>query len=223
MPDTQNDLLLELARFIERISALARTGLAFKNTGYDAERYEDFLREAARMRTLIEQGRSQHNDGGAGLFRRWRTEIGSGYDGYVTVGVGCGAIVFNERDELLMIQRPTGRWWYPTGFCDVGESPAQNTAREVAEETGFAVTPTRMIGILDSLKLGSPMRHIYSILFYCRLDGGSLRLHPLEALDGGFFPLDHLPEPLHGRDRRWISLAREFHFDARTTAYFDPL
>ena len=96
MSDTPNDLLLELARFIERISALARTGLAFKNTGYDAERYEDFLREAARIRTLIEDG--HHN--GAALFSRWRTEVGSGYDGYVTVGVGCGAIVFNERDEL---------------------------------------------------------------------------------------------------------------------------
>jgi ADP-ribose pyrophosphatase YjhB (NUDIX family) len=219
MQDTPNDLLLELARFIERISALARTGLAFKNTGYDAERYEDFLREAARMRTLIEDG----NYDGAQLFQRWRTEVGSGYDGYVTVGVGCGAIVFNDRDELLMIQRPGGRWWYPTGFCDVGESPAENVAREVAEETGFIVTPTRLIGVLDSLKIGSPMRHIYSILFYCRLDGGSLRLHPLEALDGGFFPFERLPEPLHGIDRRWLSLAREFHFEGRTAAYFDPI
>ena len=216
MPD---DLLRELARFIERIAALARTGLAFQPTGYDAERYEDLLREAARMRTLIETG----DDDSADLFNRWRAEVGSGYDGYVTVGVGCGAIVFNARDELLLIQRPTGRWWYPTGFCDVGESPAENVAREVLEETGFAVTPIRLIGVLDSLKIGSPMRHLYSMLFYCRLGGGSLRLHPLETLDGGFFPLDHLPEPLHGLDRRWISLAREFHFGGRTDTYFDPV
>lgn len=216
MPD---DLLLELARFIERITALSRTGLAFKNSGYDAERYEDFLREAARMRSLLGLGIPNSAD----LFRRWRTEVGSGYEGYVTVGVGCGAIVFNERGELLMIQRPTGGWWYPTGFCDVGESPAENIAREVAEETGFVVTPVRLIGVLDSLKIGSPMRHLYSMLFYCRLDGGSLRLHPLETLDGGFFPLDRLPEPLHGRDRRWLTLAREFHFEGRTAAYFDPL
>ena len=219
MSDTSNDLLLELARFIERISALARTGLAFKNTGYDAERYEDFLREAARMRTLIEDG----NHDGAALFNRWRTEVGSGYDGYVTVGVGCGAIVFNDRDEILMIQRPTGAWWYPTGFCDVGESPAENVAREVLEETGFSVTPQRFIGIIDSLKVGSAMRHLYSLLFYCRLDGGAMKPHPLETLDAGFFPLDRLPEPLHGLDRKWIALAREFHFGARVEAYFDPL
>jgi ADP-ribose pyrophosphatase YjhB (NUDIX family) len=171
------------------------------------------------MRTLIEQG----PDDGADLLQRWRASVASGYDGYVTVATGCGAIVFNERDELLMIQRPTGGWWYPTGFCDVGESPAENIAREVSEETGFSVTPLRLMGILDSLKIGSPMRHLYSMLFYCRLNGGSLRLHPLETLDGGFFPLDHLPEPLHGRSSRWLTLAREFHFEGRTDTWFDPL
>jgi ADP-ribose pyrophosphatase YjhB (NUDIX family) len=219
MPETPADVLLELARFLERVSALARTGLAFKNTGYDAERYEDLLRETARMQTLIEQG----NEDGADLLERWRTSIGSAYDGYVTVAVGCGAIAFNDRDELLMIKRPTGGWWYPTGFCDVGQSPAENVAREVAEETGFNVTPLRLMGVIDSLKIGSPMRHLYSMLFYCRLDGGSMRLHPLETLDGGFFPLDHLPEPLHGRSPRWLSLAREFHFEGRTDAWFDPV
>jgi ADP-ribose pyrophosphatase YjhB (NUDIX family) len=219
MPNNDADLLLEFSRFLERISALARTGLAFKNTGYDAERYEDFLREAARMRSLFD--RDDHN--GANLLERWRAGIGSGYDGYVTVAVGCGAIVFNERDELLMIRRPTGGWWYPTGFCDVGESPAENVAREVAEETGFQVTPIHLMGIIDSLKIGSPMRHLYSMLFYCRLDGGSMRLHPLETLDGGFFALDNLPQPLHGRNSRWLTLAREFHFEGRTAAWFDPL
>ena len=43
--------------------------------------------------------------------------------------------------------------------------------------------------------------------------------NPLEALDVGFFPLERLPEPLHGRDRRWIRLAYEFHFAGRADAY----
>jgi len=85
------------------------------------------------------------------------------------------------------------------------------------------VTPQRLIGIIDSLKAGSAMRHLYSMLFYCRLDGGTITPHPLETLDVAFFPLDRLPEPLHGRDRKWIELAREFHFEGRVEAYFDPL
>jgi ADP-ribose pyrophosphatase YjhB (NUDIX family) len=157
------------------------------------------------------------------LYQQWRQNVGNGYDGYVTTAVGCGAIAFNERDEVLMLKRPNGRWWYPTGFCDVGVSPAENVACEVREETGLIVTPLRLIGVTDSLKLGSPARHIYSILFYCRIDGGELTPHPLEALEVGFFPLERIPEPLHGPSRKWIALAREFHFDRRTDAYFDPI
>jgi ADP-ribose pyrophosphatase YjhB (NUDIX family) len=216
----QDDLILELARFIERISAIGRTGLAFKPHGYDAERYEDLLREAVRIRALLD---GETEAAAEVVLRRWREDAGGGYDGYVTAGVGCGAIVFNQRDEILLIQRPTGRWWYPTGFCDVGESPAENVAREVREETGLIVTPVRLIGIIDSLKVGSALRHLYSLLFYCRLEGGALTLHPLETLDAGFFPLDRLPEPLHGLDRKWIGLAREFHFEGRVEPYFDPL
>src|SRR5208283_79686 len=99
----QDDLILELARFIERIAAIGRTGLAFKPHGYDAERYEDLLREAARMRAVLEGDLAADGDS---LFRRWRDDTGGGYDGYVTAGVGCGAIVFNDRAEILLIQRP---------------------------------------------------------------------------------------------------------------------
>lgn len=215
----QSDLVLELSSFIERVSAIARTGLAFSN-GFDLERYEELLNQAARMRASLESAAPAEAEA---IYRRWRDEVKVGYEGYVTAAVGCGAIVFNDSDEVLMMQRPTGKWWYPTGFCNVGVSPAENAAREVLQETGLIVTPCRLIGVTDSLKLGSPTRHIYSMLFYCRLDGGEFRLHPLEALDARFFPLDQLPEPLHGVDRRWIALAREFHFAGRIHAYFDPL
>jgi ADP-ribose pyrophosphatase YjhB (NUDIX family) len=216
----QSDLVLELARFVQRISAIARTGLAFSPQIFDAERYEELLREAARLTVLL----SEETPGAAEqLFRRWRHSVGDGYEGYVTTGVGCGAIVFNSSDKILMIKRANGRWFYPGGFCDVGLSPAENVAREVREETGLAVKPIRLIGVTDSLKQGSPSRHLYAMLFYCRLDGGQIRPHPLETLEVGFFPLDRLPEPMHGTDRRWLKLAREFHFEGRVEPYFDPL
>lgn len=213
-------LLLELAHFVERVSAIARTGLAFKETGFDAERYEELLRVAARMRSALEAAEGVEDEA---IFRQWREQVMAGYDGYVTAGVGCGAIAFNDRNELLMIQRPSGKWWYPTGFCEVGVSPAENIVKEVREETGLIATPLRLLGVLDSYKLGSPFRHIYSMLFYCRLDGGEIRPHPLEALDVRFFALDQLPDELHGSSRRWIELARQFHFEGRIEPYFDPV
>jgi ADP-ribose pyrophosphatase YjhB (NUDIX family) len=216
----QGKVLVELARFIQRISAIARTGLAFSPHGFDAERYEELLHEAANLNRLLSCEAPEAADE---LFHKWRESVGDCYDGYVTTAVGCGAIVFNSNDEILMIKRPNGRWLYPGGFCDVGLSPAENVVREVREETGLSVIPSRLIAVTDSLKLGSPARHLYSMLFYCRLEGGGIRPHPLEASEVRFFPFDQIPEPLHGNDRRWISLAREFHFEGRVEPYFDPL
>jgi ADP-ribose pyrophosphatase YjhB (NUDIX family) len=216
----ETDLLLELARFIERIAAIARTGLAFKPDGYDSERYEELLKEAARVHAALAQADSSAAEA---MRLRWRESVISGYDGYVTTAVGVGAIVFNDRDEILMMKRPSGRWRYPTGFCDVGISPAENVAKEVREEIGLIVRPTRLIGVVDSLKVPAPSRHIYSLLFDCAIEGGEVAPNPLEALEAGFYPLGALPEPLHGMDRKWIRLAREFHFEGRTDAFFDLL
>src|SRR5580704_3568157 len=126
----ETDLMVELARFIERIAAIARTGLAFKPDGYDSERYEELLKEAARIHAVLAQSDA---DAAEAMRRKWRESVGSGYEGYVTTAVGVGAIVFNHRDEILLMKRPSGRWWYPTGFCDVGISPAENVAKEVHE------------------------------------------------------------------------------------------
>ena len=215
----QSKMLLELARFVQRISAIARTGLAFSPNLFDAERYEELLREAAHLSSLLS---GEAPEVAEELFRRWRDSVGDGYDGYVTTAVGCGAIVFDANDEILLIKRANGRWSYPGGFCDVGCSPAENVVREVREETGLSISPLPLIALTDSLKLGSPARHLYSVLFYCRLGGGEIRPHPLEVLEAGFFSLDQIPEPLHSPHRGWITPAREFHFEGRVEPYFDP-
>jgi ADP-ribose pyrophosphatase YjhB (NUDIX family) len=217
---SSNTLLLELARFIERTAAIARTGLAFKPDGFDAERYEQLLHEAARMQSVIE---GASDEDAQALRARWRSEVIPGYHGYVTAAVGVGIIAFNEHDQLLMIQRPTGKWWYPTGFCDVGISPAENVAKEAREETGLIVRPERLMALLDSHKTGLPGRHIYSLLFYCAIVGGELKPNPLEANEAGFFHLDRLPEPLHRPDRGWVEVARQFHLNGRLDPYFDPV
>jgi ADP-ribose pyrophosphatase YjhB (NUDIX family) len=215
---SQDRLLVELARFIERVNAVARTGLAFKAEGFDAERYEELLMDAARMQAVAVDATVEDAET---IRRGWRDAVIAGYEGYVTPAVGCGIVAFNERDQVLMIQRPSGKWWFPTGFCEVGISAAENVVKEAMEEVGLRVEPLRLMALIDSRKTGDPWRHIYAILFYCGIVGGELRRHPLEVKDLGFFTLDSLPQPLHGKDRKWIQLAREFHFDGRVEPYFD--
>ena len=215
---SQDRLLVELARFIERVRAVARTGLAFNPEGFDAERYEELLKDAARMQAAAVDATVEAAET---IRREWREAVIAGYEGYVTPAVGCGIVAFNDREQVLMIQRPSGKWWFPTGFCDVGISAAENVVKEAIEEVGLTVEPLRLMGLIDSRKTGDPWRHIYAILFYCRIVGGEPKRHPLEVKDLGFFSLDSLPQPLHGKDRKWIQLAREFHFDGRVEPYFD--
>lgn len=213
----QGDLLIEMARFVERVTATAKTGLAFKPDGYDHERYSELLQAAARMHAALAATNGESADA---LVKRWRAEVVAGFDGYVTPATGVGVIAFNPRDELLMIKRINGRWWFPGGFCDVGLTPAENAAKEALEETGLCATPLHLMAVRDSLRAGSAARHIYSFLFYCRVEGG-LAPSPLETLDAGFFALDSIPRPLHGNNSDWIEQARQFHFEGRREAFFD--
>lgn len=50
--------------------------------------------------------------------------------------IAAGGLVWNERDELLMIYR-RGKWDLPKGKLDEGESIEDCAVREVMEETGL--------------------------------------------------------------------------------------
>ena len=63
----ESDLLVEIARFIERVAATARTGLAFKPDGYDSERYEEMLHEASRLSAAVAGGHLVYTGGPEGL------------------------------------------------------------------------------------------------------------------------------------------------------------
>jgi ADP-ribose pyrophosphatase YjhB (NUDIX family) len=121
--------------------------------------------------------------------------------------VAVGAVVGNDAGELLLIQRgDSGVWLYPTGWADIGYSPAEVAVKEVEEETGILAEPIRVIGILDGQRFGSRGMPFYSLVFHLRAVGGELDPHPLEARAVGWFAEDALPEPLAGGDR-WKAMA----------------
>jgi ADP-ribose pyrophosphatase YjhB (NUDIX family) len=209
--------------WIQRLRAIAQTGLAFEPRVYDRERYEELLKLASDMAAtdaaLNNDSRLSHE-----LYELWRAQVEPGVKGYVTPKVGVGAIVFNHSDEILLIQRPTGQWLYPTGWADVGYSPSQVAAKEVWEETGLRATPLRLVAVHDVRSLADQpdlSLHFYSLIFYCRLDGGILNRHLAETLDAGFFSREKLPNPLAREDLHWVDLAWAAHRGELKEAYFD--
>jgi ADP-ribose pyrophosphatase YjhB (NUDIX family) len=187
----------DLVRWSEALAGIARTGLAFTESLYERERFEEILKVAADIRVAAghDEGRFDQEEVLAG----WLDSVGHGVAGYVTPKVAVGAIVGNDEGELLLIQRgDSGVWLYPTGWADVGYSAAEVVVKEVEEETGILAEPVRLVAVFDGLRLGARGLPFYSLVFQCRAVGGGLRAHPLETRDVGWFAEDALPEPLAG-------------------------
>jgi ADP-ribose pyrophosphatase YjhB (NUDIX family) len=192
----------DLLRWSEALAAIARTGLAFTESLYERERFEEVLKVAADIRVA-----AGHELAAEVLADEWLKIVGEGVAGYVTPKVAVGAVVGNDRGEILLVQRAdSGIWLYPTGWADVGYSAAEVAVKEVKEETGIDAEPVRLIAVLDGLRLGFTRIPLYSLVFHCRMTGGELQAHPLECRDVGWFAEDALPEPL-ARSDHWAPAA----------------
>lgn len=207
------DIGERLFRWSERIRAIGQTGLAYDPHPYDAERYHEMIEVGAEIQAAAME-EDPHEIGDA-----WRAGIGRRHSGYVTPQTSVIAVVRDAEDRLLLLQRPdSGGWFPPAGWADVGRSAQAVAVKEVAEETGYFVRPTRFLGCYDShMRAFSPL-HFYCLFWDCELVGGELRRNELEALDIGWFSQDRLPKPLHGGDW-WVELA----FGGGERACFDLL
>jgi ADP-ribose pyrophosphatase YjhB (NUDIX family) len=187
----------DLLRWSESLSAIARTGLGFTESLYEKERFEEVLKVAADIRAAAEE------EAFAEAYEaEWLKGVGKGVPGYVTPKVAIGVVVGNDAGEILLVQRAdSGVWLYPTGWADVGYSPAEVAVKEVEEETGILCEPVRLIAALDGMRLGFTSVPMYSLVFHCRAVGGELRAHPLETRDVGWFAEGALPSPLAGAER----------------------
>ncbi|MGI8685448.1 MAG: NUDIX hydrolase N-terminal domain-containing protein [Acidimicrobiales bacterium] len=207
----------DLVRWSEALSAVARTGLGFTDNLYERERFEEVLKVAADMRAA-----AGHPLPAGALVAEWMRSVGEGVAGYVTPKVAVGAVVGNDRGEILLVRRAdSGVWLYPTGWADVGYSASEVAVKEVWEETGIEIEPVRLLAVLDGMRLGFTRIPLYSVVFYCRALGGALKAHPLECLDVGWFAQDSLPSPLAGVDR-WGQAAFAAIRGEAVEVLFDP-
>ena len=194
----------DLVRWGEALAAVAQTGLGFTESLYERERFEEVLHVAGEIRAagavqLASEGQPTGSRVPTELVSEWMKGVGSGVPGYVTPKIAIGAVVGNDAGEILLVKRAdSGVWLYPTGWADVGYSAAEVAVKEVLEETGIEAEPVRLVMVLDGLRLGITQIPLYSLVFQLRPVGGSLKAHPLECADVGWFAEDDLPSPLAG-------------------------
>lgn len=218
-------LTRDLVRWSETLAAIARTGLGFTESLYERERFEEVLHVAADIKAAADESlesattpadRSQHVE-------EWMQSIGSGVPGYVTPKVAIGVIVGNDAGEVLLVQRAdSGIWLFPTGWADVGYSPAEVAVKEVHEETGIECEPVQLLSVIDGQRRGFSRFGMYMLLFHCTAVGGALRGHPLETSDVGWYAADQLPARTAGADW-WGPIAFGAIAGERSAASFDEV
>ncbi|QGG96430.1 NUDIX domain-containing protein [Actinomarinicola tropica] len=217
MDDAPSCTPQDLIRWSEALAGIARTGLGFTDSLYERERFEEVLAVAADIR--VAAGSHFESDT---LVDEWMKGVGAGVAGYQTPKVAIGAVVGNDEGEILLVQRAdSGVWLYPTGWADIGYSPAEVAIKEVAEETGIECEVVGLIGVLDGLRRGFSRIPLYSLVFHCRAVGGALAAHPLETSDVGWFREDELPSPLAGAES-WGPMAFAAIRGDALPPHFDP-
>lgn len=189
------------------LKSIAEAGLRYGENAYDRERYE----RIHELASLPMQATAPDF--------KWPQEFG-----YATPKVDVRAAVFDKTGRILLVQEASsGEWTLPGGWADLNVSPAENTAKEVREESGIEVEVMKLIACWDKDKQGHPRQpeHVYKLVFLCKITGGKLTTsHETSGAD--FFDLNNLP-PLcpHRAARHYIDLAWQHAADPSIPTHFD--
>lgn len=167
------------------IQSLAQAGLTYTDNVYDIERYER-LREIAAE--IIEEKSNISLEKVKDLF--------CNENGYQTPKIDTRAAIFKD-DKILLTHENNGTWSLPGDWCDVLESVASNTIKEVKEETGLDVETIKIIAVQDRNKHNKPIYAygVCKIFVLCNVIGGEF-IENIETTEIKYFSLDEIPNNL---------------------------
>lgn len=209
MSESYSDQWLQWAR---RLEAIGQKGAQLSEGYYDKINYKDLLQVAAEI--VAAHSRLPAPD---------VLESFSAQPGYATVKVDVRGAVVRDGRILLVQERRDGKWCMPGGWADVGDKPSEMVAREVLEESGFVVRPTRVVGVYDANRTARNLEffHAYKLVMLCEITGGAPRVSD-ETSGVEFFDFENLP-PLSWRrtDERHLAHVQACLNDPCQGAFFD--
>jgi ADP-ribose pyrophosphatase YjhB (NUDIX family) len=116
---------------------------------------------------------------------------------------GASCVIANDRGELLLQRRvyPEGRWCFPGGLMELGESVEDTARREVFEETALTVGALKLIGVYsgpDHLcrAANGDEWYVVNAAFAALEWSGTPRVNDAESVELGWFSPDAMPGTL---------------------------
>ena len=118
------------------------------------------------------------------------------------IGVGVGAMVFNEKGEVFLSQRgekaknERGTWEFPGGSVEFGEKLVDTVKREFMEEYGIEIEIQQLLSVDDHI-LPDEAQHWVSPTYIAKLVSGTATIREPDKCSAiAWFKLGNLPEPL---------------------------
>lgn len=113
-----------------------------------------------------------------------------GYEAYYNPKPVAGAIPVDDRGRVILLRRGfdpgAGRWTFPGGFVDLGESVEDAARREAAEELDIAIEIEGLVGVYSRAE-----DRVVLVVYRARAIDPP-RTSP-EAIEVRAFALDELP------------------------------
>ncbi|GBR04850.1 NUDIX hydrolase [Asaia siamensis] len=189
------------------VQAIAQNGLTFCQNPYDRERYEQLRLLSSNMLAALSSTTPEP------ILTLLENERG-----YATPKIDVRGAVFNEQGQILMVREAIDhdRWTLPGGWADVNLTTAQNTLKEVLEESGYTAEITKLAALWDRDRQGHPpdLFSCAKVFYLCRLTGGTPTIDNLETSGIGWFDRHDLPTDLSLGRLQPSQLARMFdHYD----------
>ena len=109
--------------------------------------------------------------------------------------VAAGALVTNQKNEVLLVKNPHRGWEFPGGQIENGEDLIEGVSREVFEYSGIEIKVDKLVGVYSNTKsyIGwdnktfVPTKVIFD--FLATAIGGSLKTSE-ESVEVGWFDRD---------------------------------
>lgn len=190
---------------------IAQAGITYSKDAFDLERFER-IREISAEILNLKTNKSL----------KYITDVFCNETGFQTPKLDSRAVIF-QNNKILLVKEKNNKWSLPGGWVDINQSIKSNTIKEVKEEAGLDIIPTKLIALHDRNKHNIPLYAygICKVFVLCEILGGNFQ-NNIETTESDFFSLENLPDLSEDRTTEaQIKMCFEAHKNKSWEVLFD--
>ena len=121
-------------------------------------------------------------------------------------------VIIRDKNERILLQKrthPKGKWGFPGGLMELGESTVETAKREVFEETNLIVDDLKLIGVYSGKDylcsaLNGDEWYVVVVAYMTDKYDGELRINDDESECLEWFSTDEIPENIANTHRELL-------------------